>query len=113
MSVTTSCRLTDNIMFVGNSLWTLTTPMQTIAHAAPFADEGYDDLIRRMAEVRGNLTDMLAQIDVAMMSVEATKAAALTPAERSARVELVAEAKQARVVSSGPPDSDFRSSAAA
>lgn len=99
MTVTNTCRLVDNIIVVRDALWVLSTPMQTIQHTSPFADEGHDDLIRRMLQIRENLTGMLSQIDASMMSVEATKAAALAPAERKARVELVAQAQKARAAS--------------
>lgn len=113
MPVTTSTRMTDSLEAVSDLLYIAVGPMQRVATSAKFTEDGFDTHLGTLAKMRDDLAWMLEQNKAATATLEAARAAAASPEAREAKDALVAEARQARVVSSGPPDSDFRSSAAA
>lgn len=113
MTFTASIRYLDNFQAVRNLLHSGVEPMMAVRAVAPHLTDDFDHNLQNLAKMRRDLAWMLDQTDGAIASLEATQAAALTPDQREAKVALVAEAQEARVVSSGPADTDFHSSAAA
>lgn len=113
MTFTASTRYLDNFQAVRNLLHSSVEPMMAVRAIAPHLTDDFDHNLQNLAKMRRDLMWMLDQTCGAITALEVAQEAALTPAQREAKVALVAMAQEARVVSSGPPDSDFRSSAAA
>lgn len=113
MTFTASNRVQDNLQAVRNLLYSAIDPMSAVRTTVPHVADGFDNHLKNLAKLRKDLVWMLDQTDGAITALEAEQAAALTPAERAAKVELVAQAQQARIVPALPKDSDFHSSAAA
>lgn len=113
MTFTASNRVQDNLQAVSNLLYAGVEPMTAVSSTAAYVSDGFDHHLKNLAKLREDLTWMLAQTDAAVATLEAAQAASASPAEREAKLSLVAQARQARVASDLPKDSDFHSSAAA